>query len=84
MLLHKIINAYILILLVRSVMSWFPPSSVTNPSVRQIFVVIYKLTEPVLAPVRRLIMPVRVGAGAVDFSTFIVIALLTFLNARIH
>lgn len=84
MILHKIINAYILVLLARAVISWFPASTVTNQSVRQIFVAIYKLTEPVLAPVRRIITPVRVGAGAVDFSTFIVIALLTFLNARIY
>lgn len=84
MILHKLINAYILILLARAIISWFPTYSVTNPAIRQIFVVIYKLTEPILAPVRRLIMPVRIGAGAVDFSTFIVIALLTFLNARIY
>ncbi|MDQ6782464.1 MAG: YggT family protein [Actinomycetota bacterium] len=53
---------YIVILVVRALMSWFPYSadSPLNPVRRVVFV----LTEPVLAPFRRLIPPV----GGFDLS----------------
>lgn len=53
---------YIVILIIRALMSWFPysPDSPLNP-VRRVAVA---LTEPVLAPFRRLIPPV----GGFDLS----------------
>jgi YggT family protein len=63
---------YILILLVRAVLSWFPyrSDSPLNPVRRVIFAV----TEPVLAPFRRLIPPV----GMLDVS-FIVAFLVVYV-----
>jgi YggT family protein len=64
---------YVLILLARAILSWFPPSynSPLNPVRRVLFV----LTEPVLAPFRRIVPP----AGGLDLSflvAFIVVEII--------
>lgn len=53
---------YVIILVIRAVLSWFPlsPSSPVAPVARVAFV----LTEPVVAPFRRLIPPM----GGLDLS----------------
>ena len=53
---------YVLVLLLRAVLSWFPPNpdSSLNPVRRAVFAV----TEPYLAPFRRLIPPI----GMIDIS----------------
>jgi YggT family protein len=66
-------QVYVLILVLRAVLSWFPyrPDSPLNPVRR----VIFTLTEPVLAPFRRIIPPV----GMIDLSflvAFIVVELI--------
>ena len=66
-------QVYVLILVVRALLSWFPyrPDSPLNPVRRLIFT----LTEPVLAPFRRIIPPV----GMFDLSflvAFIVVELI--------
>ena len=73
---------YVLILFARAILSWFPynPSSPLN-GVRR---VIFTLTEPVLAPFRRIIPPV----GMLDLSflvAFIVVeAIVQGVLSRIH
>jgi YggT family protein len=64
---------YVLILFARAILSWFP-ASVDSPlnGVRR---VVFILTEPVLAPFRRLIPPV----GMIDISfmvAFIVVEII--------
>jgi YggT family protein len=64
---------YVIVLVVRAVLSWFPmsPNSALAPVARIAFV----LTEPVVAPFRRLIPPV----GGLDLSflvAFIVVELI--------
>ena len=71
--LYDLGQIYVLILLGRAVLSWFPysPESPLNPVRR----VIFALTEPVLAPFRRIIPPV----GMFDLSfivAFIVVELV--------
>lgn len=58
---------YVLILFVRAILSWFPydPSSPLNPVRR----VVFALTEPVLAPFRRIIPPI----GMIDISFIVAI-----------
>ena len=66
--------AYILILFGRMIFSWLPPTSGGTATVARL---LYDLTEPVLAPVRRIIPPV----GMFDLSfTVVVIALLLVYN----
>ena len=71
--LYVIGQIYVLILFLRAVLSWFPYRS-DSPlnGVRQ---VIFTLTEPVLAPFRRIIPPV----GMIDLSflvAFIVVEII--------
>ncbi len=79
--LYDLGQIYLLIMLVRAVLSWFPYShdSPLNPVRR----VVFTLTEPVLAPFRRIIPPV----GMLDLSflvAFIVVYLVVnFVFARI-
>jgi YggT family protein len=64
---------YVIVLVLRAVLSWFPisPSSPLSPVIR----VVYLLTEPVLTPFRRLIPPI----GMFDISflvAFIVVEVI--------
>ncbi len=45
--------------------------------------VIYQLTEPVLAPVRRVVRPVRVGGVMLDLSVMLVFVALVILRQLI-
>jgi YggT family protein len=71
--LYDLGQVYVLILFARAILSWFPYShdSPLNPVRRVVFI----LTEPVLAPFRRIIPPV----GMFDLSflvAFIVVELI--------
>lgn len=72
---------YVLVLVARALLSWFPqnPDSPLNPVRRVVFVI----TEPVLAPFRRLIPPV----GMLDLSflvAFIVVEVIVqYVLARL-
>lgn len=66
---------YVLILFARAILSWFPydPSSPLNPVRR----VIFTLTEPVLAPFRKIIPPI----GMLDISFLVaIIVVQVFVN----
>jgi YggT family protein len=62
-----ILQVYILVLLARAVMSWFPIRPGTGAA--SFLHVLMQLTEPVLAPVRRVIPP----AGMFDISFLVVV-----------
>ncbi|MGH8426524.1 MAG: YggT family protein [Gammaproteobacteria bacterium] len=66
-LLAVLINLYIVSILVQAIMSWFNPRRY-NP----IAVVLWRLNEPLLAPVRRIVPPL----GMFDLSALIVIIVL--------
>ena len=67
--------AYILILFGRMIFSWMPPTSGGTATVARL---LYDLTEPVLAPMRRVIPPV----GMFDLSfTVLVFGLLILWQA---
>ena len=65
--LYDLGEIYVLILFLRAILSWFPfdPSSPIN-GVRR---VVFAITEPVLAPFRRLIPPI----GMIDISFIVAI-----------
>jgi YggT family protein len=58
------------VLFPRALLSWFPVAP--GSTLARINHVLYRLTEPVLAPVRRLLPPVRAGSMAIDLSFLIV------------
>jgi YggT family protein len=66
-------NLYILILIARAVISWFPLRS-DSPFVA-VARFLNAVTEPVLAPVRRVIPP----AGMFDLSFLVVVLVFEFL-----
>ena len=78
-LIGNLIQVYLFILIVRAVASWFPirPGTPLSSAYR----VLLDLTEPVLAPIRRVIPP----AGMFDLSAtvvIIVLLVLTFVPGR--
>ena len=65
----SLIQIYILLLVVRVVMSWFPISP--NGPAETVAGFLYMVTDPVLGPLRRLLPPVRMGAMALDLSPIV-------------
>ena len=71
------IQIYLLVVLVRIIMSWFPPTPGTT--YQSVYDVFYSLTEPVLAPIRSALPPVPMSAMALDLSPIVVFVLGTLL-----
>ena len=67
------ITIYIVILLLRAVFSWFPPPS---GGMATVYRILMDLTEPVLAPLRRVIPPV----GMFDLSFTVLFVFLFILR----
>lgn len=76
-LLYYVANIFLLCLLGRIVLSWFPPSG-PGP-IETIREVLTRITEPVLAPVRRLLPAVRLGGMALDLSPLVVFLAIEIL-----
>ena len=66
-----IVEAYVVILIARALLSWLParPGTFFYRVVR----VLDAVTEPVLRPIRRILPPVRAGGMAIDLSIIIVV-----------
>jgi YggT family protein len=78
-LINTVIQIYIFILIVQVVMSWLIAFNVVNTRNRFVFMVAdvaYKLTEPALRPIRR-ILP---NFGGIDLSPVVLILLLGFIQ----
>ena len=70
--LRYILHAYWWVVIAAAVMSWligFNVINFSNPSVRQVWKVLMALTEPLLAPIRR-VLP---STGGLDFSPIILL-----------
>jgi YggT family protein len=66
-----VLNLYLLILFAAIVLSWFPlePGS----PMASVYGFLWRLTEPLLGPIRRAIPALRIGGFGLDLSPFIVI-----------
>jgi YggT family protein len=74
-----LLQLYYVVLIVRIILSWVP--SLPEP-VEPLARVVRALTDPLLIPLRRMIPPVRIGAGALDLSPLVLffgISILTSL-----
>lgn len=69
-----VLQLFLLCLLGRIVLSWFPPSG--GGAMETVRSVLYTITEPVLAPVRSILPPVRLGGIGLDLSVTIVFILV--------
>ncbi len=76
-LLVQIIDIYMIIIIIRAVLSWFPIER--NSSFFRIYFFIIQITEPVLGRVREFLSRM-VPNMAIDFSPFIIIILLNVLR----
>jgi len=82
-LLYVVLDLYVWVLIISAVLSWLVAFNVINTRNRFIYTVmdvLYRLTEPVLRPVRR-VMP---NLGGVDISPIIVILGIFFLQSLIR
>jgi YggT family protein len=71
-----LITVYLIILFLRAVFSWFPPP---NGGFATLYRILMDLTEPVLAPLRRVIPP----AGMFDLSFTVLIVFMFILRSRV-
>lgn len=76
-----LIGAYMIVVLLRIVLSWFPISH--GSPMATVARVLSALTDPVLEPLRRAIPPVRMGAMALDLSPLILILGLSIVRGVI-
>ncbi len=79
-LIDKIIDIYTWIVIASAIMSWLVAFGVVNTRnqfIRTVVDVLYRVTEPALRPIRR-IMP---NLGGVDISPVILLLLLFFLRS---
>jgi YggT family protein len=72
-LVDKLLSGYSLLILIRALISWFSP----NPYNR-LYILLIRATEPVLAPLRRII-----PMSGIDFSPLIAILLIDLVVKRV-
>jgi len=77
----SVLNLYALIVLAAIVMSWFPLQP--GGAAASVYGVLFRLTEPVLGPIRRTIPAVRLGGLALDLSPIILLVALRVIGAFI-
>ena len=77
-LLGTIIDIYVLCVIGRILLSWFPISP--ESPISTVFGFLYRITEPVLGPIRRLLPPIGMGGMGLDLSPIIVIIGLQILK----
>jgi YggT family protein len=70
-LLGGLVELYVIILIVRALLSWFPTAP--GSGFAKLLRGLDAITEPVLRPVRRLLPPIRAGGMGIDLSVIVVI-----------
>lgn len=73
-----LLQLYVLVLLVRIVMSWFPLQP--GGAGERVYEVLFALTEPVLRPFRGIFGPLRVGGVGLDLSPIAVFVLIMVIQ----
>lgn len=79
-LLQGLISLYILLIIVRALLSWFAPQQ-QGGAVAQVDRVVIRVTEPLLGPLRRIIPRPGGSAMAIDLSPMVAVLLLALLRA---
>ena len=79
LLIDTILGLYVWILIASAILSWLVAFNVVNTRNRAVYVIgdfLYRVTEPLLAPIRR-ILP---NLGGLDLSPIIVILIIFFIR----
>jgi YggT family protein len=79
--LSDLVTLLIVALFVRALLSWFPVEPGT--SLYGVVRALDRITEPILAPIRRILPPVRAGGMAIDLSLIVAILVLEIVVQRI-
>lgn len=74
--LHFVLMIYMWIIIIRAILSW-----IRVPSLYPLVVILYRLTEPSLRPLRRIIPPYKLGG--IDISPIIAILIILFVDSFI-
>ena len=72
-----LVEAYVVVLIVRALLSWLPVRS-GSPLI-PVLRVLDAITEPVLRPIRRILPPIRAGGAAIDLSILLVILVVEII-----
>ena len=83
LLIDKVIDIYTWIVIASAIMSWlvaFGVLNVRNQFIRMVVDLLYRLTEPLLRPIRRFLP----NLGGVDISPIILLLGLYFLESLLH
>jgi YggT family protein len=81
-LIDSLLSLYMWVIIIQVVLSWLVAFNVVNMRNRFVYVVgdaLYRLTEPVMGPVRRMLP----NLGGIDISPIIVLLLIGFLRRLI-
>lgn len=72
------LTLFVLVLVARLVLDWVRVATVGPPWVRRACGLTHAATEPVIAPVRRMLRPVRAGGLSIDlaFTAVFIVALI--------
>src|SRR5215472_16782657 len=76
---NELLNLYLLVLFITAIMSWLVAFNVVNtrhPAVSIIGDILYRITEPLLRPIRRYVP----NAGGLDISFLVLIVLIWFIQ----
>ena len=83
MLLYTIISFYIWLLIAQAILSWLVAFSIVNTQNKLIYLIgdfLYKITEPTLKPIRKLLP----DFGGIDVSPVILIIILIFFRDLLY
>src|SRR2546423_6923125 len=76
-----VLPAFLVLLIARAVLDWVAVLANGPYWVRRVRMVVYRLTEPVLEPVRRRMRPVRAGGFAIDLAFTVVFLAVVVLRS---
>ena len=65
-----VVEAYVVVLIARAILSWVPVQPGTT--LASVNSVLAAITEPVIRPVRRAIPPLRLGGAGIDIAFIVV------------
>ncbi|WP_433565930.1 YggT family protein [Nocardia sp. CA-151230] len=75
------LTLFMLLLLARLIIDWIGVLGDTPPALRKARDVVHRLTEPVIAPVRKVLKPVRLGGVSIDLAFTVVFIAVIVLRA---
>jgi len=79
-----LLRIYYYILIARIILSWFVMGQSDNRTLYDIYNIIYAVTEPLLAPLRKIIPSVKMGMGYLDLSPLILLIIIRLAESFIR